>query len=161
VVVMMFGMLVAIFSGPVDTVLLMAGRSTVSLVNSLVALALDLGLCLLLIPRLGISGAAIAWAVAVAVRAALGYVQVRRTMSISPISKASLISASASVLCFALPMLTLTLTDHATLTTFVVTGLIGCVAYGGLLYLGKRTLHLRALRSLFQRKGMSMDEPGT
>jgi len=159
VVVMMFGMLVAIFSGPVDTVLLMAGRSTVSLVNSLVALTLDLGLCVLLIPRLGISGAAIAWAVAVAVRGTLGYLQVRRSMSISPISKASLTSASASVLCFALPMLTLTLTHHVTLTAFVVTGVIGSVAYAGLLYLAKRTLHLRALRSLFERKPLAMDDP--
>lgn len=158
VVVMMFGMLVAIFSGPVDTVLLMAGRSTVSLVNSLVALTVDLGLCLLLIPRLGISGAAIAWALAVAVRGALGYVQVRRTMALSPISAASLISAGASVVSFGVPMLVLTLTGHDTVGPFVVTGILGCVVYAALLYLARKTLHLRALRGLFSRRRLDMEE---
>lgn len=160
VVVMMFGMLVGIFSGPVDTVLLMAGRSTVSLVNSLIALVVDLGLCLLLIPRLGITGAAIAWALAVAVRSALGYVQVRRTMGVTPVSSASLVTAAASVVCFGLPMLLLTLTDHATVRWFVVAGVGGCVAYASVLYLARRTLHLRALRSLFTRRSLTLDEPG-
>jgi len=156
VVVMMFGMLIGIFSGPVDTVLLMAGRSTVSLLNSLVALVVDLGLCLILIPRLGITGAAIAWALAVAVRSALGYIQVRRSMAVTPVSSASLVTAGASIVCFGLPMLLLSVTDHATVRWFVVVGVIGCVAYAFLLYLGKRTLHLRALRGLFQRKPLTM-----
>lgn len=161
VVVMMFGMLVAIFSGPVDTVLLMAGRSTVSLVNSLIALAVDLGGCLLLIPRMGISGAAIAWALAVAVRGALGYVQVRRTMALSPISTASVVSAGASVVSFGVPMLVLTLTGHDTVVPFVVTGVLGCVVYAGLLYLARKTLHLRALRGLFTRRKLEMGLPGS
>jgi O-antigen/teichoic acid export membrane protein len=158
VVVMMFGMLIGIFSGPVDTVLLMAGRSTVSLVNSLVALVVDLGLCLILIPRLGITGAAIAWALAVAVRSLLGYLQVRRTMAVTPVSSASLVTAGASVACFGLPMLALSLTGHATVRWFIVAGVAGCVAYAFLLYLGRRTLHLRALRALFERKPLSMGE---
>lgn len=158
VVVMMFGMLIGIFSGPVDTMLLMAGRSTVSLVNSLVALVVDLGLCLVLIPRLGITGAAIAWALAVAVRSALGYLQVRRTLGLTPVSRASVVSAGASVVCFALPMLALSLTGHATVRWFVVALVAGCVAYAGLLYLVRGTLHLRALRGLFTRKQVDVEQ---
>ncbi len=48
VLVMVLGMLLAVASGPVDTLLLMAGRSTLSLVNTLIALAVDAALCLLL-----------------------------------------------------------------------------------------------------------------
>jgi len=151
VVVMMLGMLAAVYSGPVDTMLLMAGRSTVSLANSLVALAIDLGGCLLLIPVMGISGAAVAWAAAVAVRGLLGYLQVRRSLGISPVSKASTVSALASLGCFGLPMLLLSLTGHETLLAFVVVGVLGVLAYGGMLWLAKGVLHLRALRGLFKR----------
>ena len=151
VIVMMLGMLAGVFSGPVDTMLLMAGRSTVSLVNSLVALTVDLGGCLLLIPVMGISGAAVAWAAAVAVRSFLGYLQVRRALGLSPVSKASAVSGSAAVGCFGLPMLLLNLTGHETLTAFIVVGLVGVVVYLTLLWMAKRTLHLRALRGLFSR----------
>jgi O-antigen/teichoic acid export membrane protein len=158
VIVMMLGMLVSVYSGPVDTLLLMAGRSTVSLVNSLVALTVDIGGCLLLIPVMGISGAAVAWAAAVATRSLLGYLQVRRTLHLSPISRASTVSALASVGCFGLPMLVLTLTGYDTLPAFVVVGVIGVVAYGALLWLAKRTLHLRALRGLFTRDSAPLGE---
>ena len=50
-------------AGPVDSVLLMAGHSWLSLRNSTVALVVNVGLNVLLIPLYGISGAAIAWAV--------------------------------------------------------------------------------------------------
>jgi O-antigen/teichoic acid export membrane protein len=158
VIVMMLGMLVGVYSGPVDTVLLMAGRSTVSLVNSLIALAVDLGGCLLLIPVMGISGAAVAWAAAVAVRSLLGYFQVRRSLAISPVSKASAVSALASVGCFGLPMLLLSVTGHETLPAFIVVGLVGVVAYAAALWLAKRTLHLRALRGLFARDTAPLGE---
>jgi O-antigen/teichoic acid export membrane protein len=151
VIVMMLGMLAGVYSGPVDTLLLMAGRSTVSLVNSLVALTIDLGGCLLLIPVMGISGAAVAWAAAVVVRSFLGYLQVRRALGLSPISKASAVSGSAAVGCFGLPMLLLNLTGHETLPAFIAVGLVGTVVYLVMLRLAKRTLHLRALRGLFSR----------
>lgn len=152
VIVMSLGMLLAVFSGPVDTVLLMAGRSTASLVNSLIALAVDIGLCFLLIPRLGIAGAAVAWAAALAVRAGLSYVQVYRTLKITPLSKASLLAGSAAVLCFALPMLGLTVLGWANLPSFIVTGLVGTGAYLGMLWLARKPLHLQALRSLRQSR---------
>lgn len=153
VVVMSLGMLVAIYSGPVDTLLLMSGRSTASLIVSLVALIIDIGLCLILIPRIGISGAAAAWAVAVVVRAVLSYALVRHSLQLSPVSRASAITAGASLICFAAPMLTLTLTGYATLTSFIGVAILGCVAYAGLLWLGRKTLHLRALRALVSKRG--------
>jgi len=153
VVVMMLGMLVAIYSGPVDTVLLMSGRSTTSLINSLTALAIDIVLCFLLIPRLGISGAAIAWALAVTVRAVLAYFQVRRSQKISPVSTASAIAAGASVGCYALPMLGLTLTGTTSFVAFAAVGLGGTVVYLAVLRLARKSLHLESLGSLLRRRG--------
>lgn len=159
VVVMSLGMLLAVFSGPVDTVLLMAGRSTASLINSVIALAVDIGLCFLLIPRMGIAGAAVAWAVALAVRAGLSYVQVYATLKITPLSKASLLAGGAAVLCFALPMLGLTVLGLATLLTFIITGVVGTGAYLGLLWLARKPLHLQALRNL--RRGRKKELAST
>jgi O-antigen/teichoic acid export membrane protein len=154
VVVMMLGMLVAIYSGPVDTLLLMSGRSTTSLINSLTALAIDIGLCFLLIPRLGISGAAFAWALAVTVRAGLAYFQVRRSQKISALSTASAIAAGASIGCFALPMLGLTLTGTTSFVAFAAVGLGGTVVYLAVLRLARRSLHLESLSTLFRRPGV-------
>lgn len=84
VVVMMLAMLLAVASGPVDTLLLMAGRSGRSLANASIALAVDIALCLLLLPRFGIAGAALAWAAAVLTRCGLAVLQVRAVLRIMP-----------------------------------------------------------------------------
>ena len=60
-------MLLATACGQVDMVLITTGRSSWSLANGLVALVVNVGLDLLLIPRYGITGAAIGWAVAIVV----------------------------------------------------------------------------------------------
>jgi len=57
--------LVAAACGQVDMVLITAGRSSWSLANGLLALVVNVSLDLLLIPRLGITGAAIGWAAAI------------------------------------------------------------------------------------------------
>lgn len=60
-------MLVASGIGAVDVVLLMGGKSIWNLANTVASLTLNLVLNLLLIPRLGITGAAIAWSVSILV----------------------------------------------------------------------------------------------
>ena len=55
-------MLVATAVGTVDIVLLMGGRSSWNLYNTIAGLALNLALNLVLIPRYGVTGAALAWA---------------------------------------------------------------------------------------------------
>ncbi|HEY8018323.1 MAG TPA: flippase, partial [Actinomycetota bacterium] len=59
-------MFLATAVGPVDVVLLMAGKSSWNLINTLAALILNVTLNLILIPRMGITGAAIAWSVSIA-----------------------------------------------------------------------------------------------
>ena len=106
-VVMAASMLVAVASGPVDTLLLMAGRSGWSQPNTLAALAVDVGLCLLLIPRLGIVGAAVAWGVAVSFRCALATVQLRIDVRLAPDLRTIGLAAALPVVCLALPLLVL------------------------------------------------------
>jgi O-antigen/teichoic acid export membrane protein len=69
-------MLIGTACGPVDIVLLMAGHSWYSVVNWVLALITNVGLDLWLIPKYGMTGAAIGWSASIVVRnlAAVGEV---------------------------------------------------------------------------------------
>jgi O-antigen/teichoic acid export membrane protein len=149
VVLMALAMLAGVATGPVDTMLLMSGRSSLSLVNSLVALVIDIGLCFALIPSIGILGAAVAWCAAVVTRAVLGYVQVRRTLRLSPLSGASGLVALTTLGCFGLPLGLLTATGNGSnLAAAAILFGVGLAGYLVALWLLRRRLHLAALRSL-------------
>lgn len=74
--------------GPVDAVLVMGGRSLWSMVNLGAALAVNLVANVILVPRLGLEGAAIAWAASIATHNLLPLVQVRWTMGLHPFGRA-------------------------------------------------------------------------
>ncbi len=75
--ILAMAMALALTAGNVQTVLLMSGHSHWQLMNKAVALTVDVGLCALLIPALGMVGAAWAWAAAILIDAALAVWQVR------------------------------------------------------------------------------------
>lgn len=104
VVIMAVAMLVAVATGPVDTLLLMSGRSGLSAANALLALTVDVVLCLLLIPWWGLAGAAVAWASAVLLRCGLAYVQVHRALGVQSFGP-QVVRAGALVLgCLGVPL---------------------------------------------------------
>lgn len=80
-------MLIATAVGPLDVLLLMAGKSSLSLLNTSVALAIDLALCFLLIPVWGILGAGIAWATAIIAKNLLCLWQVKKYLEIGIFTK--------------------------------------------------------------------------
>lgn len=75
-------MMIGVCCGPVDVLLLMAGRSTLSLINTTAALGIDVLLCFLLVPPLSYLGAGIAWATAILVKNGLACVQVWRHLRV-------------------------------------------------------------------------------
>ena len=79
-------MMVAAACGSVDNVLLMAGRSWISVTNWGAALVVNLGLNFWLIPKMGIEGAAIAWAVAILVRNVIPVFEVWYLFGLHPFS---------------------------------------------------------------------------
>jgi O-antigen/teichoic acid export membrane protein len=89
--------------GPVDAVLLMAGRSWWSMANLGLALAVNIGLNLLLIPRHGATGAAISWFVSVAVHNLLPLLQVRRSLGLVPFGQRANAAMSYTVLAIGVP----------------------------------------------------------
>ncbi|MFB9802841.1 lipopolysaccharide biosynthesis protein [Streptomonospora salina] len=86
-VVVCLAQLLASGLGMGDLVLTMTGRTRSNLVNNLLALAADVALCLLLVPAAGASGAAAAWAGAIAVRKSLPLVQLVRSPGIHPFDR--------------------------------------------------------------------------
>jgi O-antigen/teichoic acid export membrane protein len=82
--------LVDALTGPVGHVLTMSGRSWLNLVNNAAAVAANVGLNLILIPRFGIAGAAISWAVVIIVVNAARVLEVRALVGILPFGPGSL-----------------------------------------------------------------------
>lgn len=152
VLLMAAAMLFNVATGAADTLLLMSGRSALSLFNSLTALALDVGLCVALIPGMGITGAALAWAVASMSRCTLAVVQIRFTLRTISFGPAAGVVALANLACIAVPLFLLSLFVHVGIVTLV----IACVAlapfYLGALWLGRSPLRLAVLQGLLRRR---------
>lgn len=158
VVVMGAAMLVAVATGPVDTLLVMAGRSGLSMLNALGTLALDMALCLLLIPHWGITGAAVAWGVAVVSRCSLAIWQVRAELAIVPDASA-LIAGVLPTVCLVPPLLGTTALLGTTPGTWVLGSVLGLVAYGLALRRWRRDLDLDVLVGAWRRAPVRPPDP--
>ena len=86
--------------GPVDMVLLMAGRSSANLGITAVALVSNVALNLLLIPRFGITGAASAWAASRIIAKLLSLRHVMRHVHVHPFGPDVLRVAAIAGLCY-------------------------------------------------------------
>jgi O-antigen/teichoic acid export membrane protein len=126
-------MLVATGIGPVDTVLLMGGRSFWNLFNVVVALAVNLALSFALIPRIGIAGAAVAWAASILINNVFPLAEVRAFLKVHPFGRAFPVVAGGALVCFGLPGLVIRLTIGDSIPAFVVYLVLAVAAYGLLL----------------------------
>ena len=154
VVLLSLAMLVAVASGSVDTVVLMSGRSMLSLVNTLITLVINVVLNLLLIPPFGLVGAGIAWAVAIVVRNVLPLVQIRRALGMSPFGPGTaVVAGSALLLVGVVPGLVAVL--GADTLVVVGTTLAGGLAYLAVVLRMRRRLHLGELAGALRRRGKS------
>lgn len=95
-------MLLAVACGMVSMVLEMAGRSVATLLQTLLALAANVGLNLLLIPHWGLVGAAVAWAAAIALNNLIPFAQLHRDYRMQPLGAGALVAMVAATVCFGL-----------------------------------------------------------
>lgn len=93
-------MLLASACGQVDVVLTSTGRSALSLANGLIALIVNVGVDLALIPRYGITGAAIGWAAAIAASNLIPLAQLARIVRIHPFGAATVMACALTGLSF-------------------------------------------------------------
>lgn len=154
VILLSLAMLLAVASGAVDTVLLMSGRSGLSLLNMAVALGLNIGLNLVLIPRMGITGAGLSWMISIVVRNVLTVYQVRRYLRMGPVGPATVRVAIAATLSFGLlpSVMMIFGASQWVVAVLLVAGLPG---YAAILWRSRNLLHLSTFKQVLRRRSGS------
>lgn len=138
--------------GPVDTVLLMGGRSMWSLFNTGLALAINVGVDLLLVPPYGITGAATGWAIAIAINNLVPLYQVHRFLGIHPFGPGTVRGAAiAAVVVGGVGCAIRIGVGGGMLGLLVATSLGGAVYLAGLWW-QRDALELNALLSVVRRR---------
>lgn len=145
-------MLVATGCGDVDSVLIMAGKTTWSLANMLVALGVNLGLDLWLIPGHGVLGAAIGWAAAIVTKNVMALVQVRVALSLHPFGAATSTVAAIATCCFALVPWSITRVAGDGLLGLVLALVAGTTTYAAAIWNRRHVLQLDSLGALRRRR---------
>ncbi|WP_051325465.1 lipopolysaccharide biosynthesis protein [Glycomyces tenuis] len=114
--------------GVVDSMLSMAGKTAWQLIDVSISLAVNVGLNLLLIPSLGVVGAAIAWSAAVVVNNLIPLAQLWRTFGLHPFGALTRRALAATGLVFGvLPLSLSPLGGPWTLAALAAAGLAWAV----------------------------------
>jgi O-antigen/teichoic acid export membrane protein len=140
-VLLSFGMLVACLGGPATSVILMGGRSRLSMINSAVALGFNVVGNLLLVPRYGITAAGAVWALTLVIASAMPALQSTLRLRISPWSRALVTVVGTSVVTVGVACVGARL-----LLGDTVAGLVAAIAVGGAGYVA---LNWRFRRSIY------------
>ncbi len=160
IVVLAAAMLVATGCGMVDMLLTMAGKTSWNLGNVLLALGVNVGLDLLLIPEHGVMGAAVAWSVAIVLNNLLPLAQVGGLLRIHPLGRQGLTVMVAAVGCFGLlPLAARLATDSGVALVAAVAA--GAAGYLGVLLRSRRQLQLDQLIRPRRRRNRAAGAAGS
>jgi O-antigen/teichoic acid export membrane protein len=146
-VILSFAMLLGTATGQVDVVLITAGRSTWSLANGVLVLAVNVVLDVLLIPGYGILGAAIGWAAAITVSNLVPLAQLATVFRLHPFGRASLTACLLPAVCFGAVPLAIRSALGGWAALAAGAGL-GSLLYAAGLVRFRRTLRLQAMPGL-------------
>lgn len=150
--VLALGKLVDVATGPCGVLLQMTGHALLNVANNVAALVVNVGLNLWWIPRYGLRGAALAWAVALVIVNTARVVQVRRIVGSMPFDTTLL---KAALACGAQALFAVNVAYALDGSTALVIGTIG----GAFLYIaaswasGIGPGEIAALRGLAPRRG--------
>ncbi|MDT9594392.1 polysaccharide biosynthesis C-terminal domain-containing protein [Nocardioides zeae] len=165
--VMALGMLGYVALGNVNAALLMAGRSVATARNTGVALAVNIGLNLLLVPALGLLGAAVAWAVALTLDSLLCLLRSGVDLPLVLPGRQLLAAGGAALLAFGVPGVAVRVLAAPTAGWLLAHVAVGAVVYAALLAALRRRLELDrldlapALRRLVPHRRRPSTDPTT
>lgn len=154
--------LVDVATGNTTLMLLMSGRSGLNLANSSVSFALNLGLDIVLIPRFGLTGAAVAWAACIVAQNAAASIETRILLGLRPFGAGSRLVGMWTAVLFGLGGGFIRWEVGATVSGLALAAVCCGAAYGLMLSLRRETLHLAGLaRALRPRLDAGREhEPG-
>ncbi len=139
-------------TGNVTIVLLMAGKSSWNMINAAAALAVNIGINIVLIPRLGITGAAIAWAASIVVNNLAAVLEVNYLMKIRPFGTGYWVVAIASVVCFGMTGMIVRVIVGANLIGFGLFVGLSVLPYAAVLWQVRGMLRFSAFRGAMSRR---------
>jgi O-antigen/teichoic acid export membrane protein len=143
-------MLLATGCGQVDMVLVTTGRSSWSLINGLLAVVVNVGLDVLLIPRYGITGAAIGWAAAIALTNLMPLAQIAAAVRLHPVGRGTVIAVILSAISFGvLPVTARALAGPGAAPSLTAIACGALVMAGGMWHF-RRDLNLSVMPGLAQ-----------
>jgi polysaccharide biosynthesis protein PslJ len=151
--VLALAMLVNLGTGNVTVVLLMGGKSSWGALNAGAALAANIGLNLVLVPRYGILGAAIAWAVSIIIDNVTAMIEIRWVMGLAPFGPGYWLAAGITLACFGITGAAARMVLGQTMPALAVALAAGLACYGLALVIASKPLHLRGLVSAFRPGG--------
>ncbi len=143
--VLSLAMLVSLGTGNVTVVLLMGGKSSWNFVNALAALTVNVALNLVLLPRIGILGAAIAWAASIVVDNVAAVLEVWLVLRLRPFGPGYGLVVAATAGCFGVTGLAARALLGQTLPALVAATALGVTAFGVVAYLSRARLQLPGL----------------
>jgi O-antigen/teichoic acid export membrane protein len=144
-------MLVATALGSVSTVLNMAGRTTWTLANAVLSLGTNLVLLVLLLPRIGLIGAAISWAASILVQNLLPLAQLLLQYRLHPFGRVTSVAMLVTGACFGVPLVVMMLTDAPVYVRLLLVG-SGVVAYLCACWMIRGPLELVSLAASLRRR---------
>jgi O-antigen/teichoic acid export membrane protein len=140
------GMLAGVGTGNVSVVLLMGGKSVWNLANTAAALAANVALNLVLIPRYGMAGAALAWTASLVVNNLVPLAQAWRSLGVNPFGHGFAVVAGLSTLCYGGIGLLVRWALGPTAAGFALYAAVATALYVPLLLRFRETLHLQRLK---------------
>jgi O-antigen/teichoic acid export membrane protein len=144
-IILALAMLFGTACGQVDMVLITTGRSGWSLFNGLLAVGVNIGVDLLLIPKYGITGAAIGWAVAIVVSNLMPLAQLGAVFRLHPFGRGTLAAGAVSVLSFCvIPVGMRALLDGGAAVSIAAV-VAGCAVFAAGLWWCRASLRLSAM----------------
>jgi hypothetical protein len=123
-----------------------------------VALVVDVALNFALIPRFGMTGAAMAWGVAILVNNLIAVYQVWRFLGLSPVGEGFWLAVGSSTVCFGALGLLVRVTIGTTLFGFLLFAVVAGGLYLGFLWWHRDRLHLTILRQALSTRKRRMAE---
>jgi len=161
VAILALSTMVGAAAGPVDMLLLMAGKSTWSLWNTGATLATNVGLNIVLIPRYGIVGAAISWSISRLLANALPLLQVARHVGLHPFGRGVGLASTGSAAIFGALGLAAWLIDDKSGWVFLAYVVVAGAGYVVFLRRYREELDLSHAWQAFRRKRKRVRVPST
>jgi len=150
-VLLCLGAVVLLAGGNVQSLLLMSGHSGWAAVNKCIVFTVSVSSNVILIPRIGLFGAAVTWAACVALDTALAIFQVHRLIGIKLLIGRTAIVGLASATCAAAPSLLLLWLLGNSIISLIIATLLAAILVVGYSALDRHRLQIAVLLTMLPR----------